>query len=636
MVVDATAPNEVISNKTKYHRLIWDSDPSTRAVIGFSPNGTIDTPELRYGYSAMDESSWVTASITNTRNFNGLTSHFIRLDGLTPDSSVYYKICDTTGCSQRYWFNTASATSSDPYVFIAGGDTRTGWTTRRNANKLIAKIRPLFIMHGGDFTNANNKYEMETLLGDFQLMYSDDIIGGRDYKRIYPMITTMGNHEHNNYRTLCEVFGVDYNQNGLCDQYDDTYGAFDVSPLLRVYTLNSEFRHLSSTYRNQQNIWFSNDITSAQASAVAWRIVQYHKPMYPHYSGKLDNTILFDWWADDFYNHNMNLIVESDTHMCKTTKVIRPNANGSRGFETAPSGGSVYVGEGSWGAGTRSANDAKSWTQDLESINQFKVITIYSDKMEIRTAKFDGVTSTLSREDRITDSTLLPTGVSWWAVSGIGDTMTIIKNATGKTILDPNANNPLLNQTRQVRTNEDVAQKSNMAQVQEEMILNVSEDTFISEIEKDFTHNASHEALLVNSQSDNFGKTISLIKFDLSQLPKNALIVSASMKFNIFGKLGSEYGVYTGANLWNENTATWSSVGGEMQLETEVAKVSVSEVEEVSVEINKSGIDTLNSWLYGNSNTGMVISSQEPTDLRIDDRESLQGATLKVIYTLQK
>ncbi len=65
-----------------------------------------------------------------------------------------------------------------PFVAVAGGDTRTGWDTRRAGNTLISKIRPLFIMHGGDYTNSNTASEMGELLNDWALTYSSDTIDG--------------------------------------------------------------------------------------------------------------------------------------------------------------------------------------------------------------------------------------------------------------------------------------------------------------------------------------------------------------------------------------------------------------------------------------------------------------------------
>jgi len=61
---------------THYHRVVWDSDPSSSAVIGFSPDGSSNSPYVSYGYSTVDSLSvgqtaleaeerdtWVTGSV---------------------------------------------------------------------------------------------------------------------------------------------------------------------------------------------------------------------------------------------------------------------------------------------------------------------------------------------------------------------------------------------------------------------------------------------------------------------------------------------------------------------------------------------------------------------------------------------
>lgn len=416
---------------TKYHRLVWDSNPSTNAVIGFSPDGTSNSPYVSYGYST-NESQWSTQSVTRSDNFSSLTSHFVRLTNLNSNSDVFYRVCDQDGCGDRFWFKTAPTSASSSFVVVAGGDTRTGWTNRRQGNQLLAKIRPLFVMHGGDFTNANNVSEMTQFLQDWTLTYSSDSIDGISYKRIYPLVPTHGNHEDNNYKTLCEVFGVDFNGDGQCTS-SDTYGAFNVSPLLRVYTLNSQYKNSGwSSYANTMNNWLSNDLNQ-QGSSATWRVAQYHKPMFPHYTGKSENTILFNWWASDFYDYAMNLVVESDTHINKLTKAIVPNGSG---FSSTTNGGTVYVGEGSWGAPARSANDPKSWTIDLASIQQFKVLTVTPSSLDVRTAQFNGSPSTLTRSQRQNNSTALPSNVNWWSANGYGDVVELVQGTGNRSIIN--------------------------------------------------------------------------------------------------------------------------------------------------------------------------------------------------------
>ncbi len=412
-----------------YHRLIWDADPATQATIGFTPSGS-NNHHIKYG-TTTDQQTWITKNVTATRSFSSLQSQFVKLTGLPANSPVYYKVCDDSDCSTPLWFKTAPSDNA-PYIAVAGGDTRTGWTTRKDGNKLIAKIRPLFIMHGGDYTNANSASEMKQYLSDWQLTFSNDQIDGVSYKRIYPFVATHGNHEDGNYNTLCEVFGVDYDQNGSCNA-NDTYGAFNVSPLLRVYTLNSQFKNSGwSSYAVKMNNWLKQDMTNNGDSA-KWRFAQYHKPMYPHYSGKSDNTELFEWWAQNFYDYGMNLVVESDTHINKITQALIPSGNG---FNKTTSGGTVFVGEGSWGAPARSANDPKSWTIDLASIQQFKVIRVTADKIDVKTAQFNASADTLSYEQRQNDSLVLPANISWWQANTIGDTLSLIQSPTGKSIIE--------------------------------------------------------------------------------------------------------------------------------------------------------------------------------------------------------
>ncbi|CAM3592536.1 pre-peptidase C-terminal domain-containing protein [Pseudoalteromonas maricaloris] len=413
-----------------YHRLVWDASPSTSATIGFTPtSGTNHI--VKYG-STTDEQSWQSAAVSATYTFDGgLSSSFVKLTGLTPDSAVYYRVCDSQGCGQRLWFRTAPQTASG-ITAVAGGDTRTGWTTRRKGNELIAKIRPLFIMHGGDYTNANSVSEMREYLKDWQLTFSDDLIDGLAYKRIYPFVATHGNHEDDNYKTLCEVFGVDYDQDGACTA-KDTYGAFNVAGLLRVYTLNSQFKNSGwSSYATAMNNWLKSDLQS-QGNSATWRIAQYHKPMYPHYSGKSDNTILHTWWAQDFYNNAMNLVVESDTHINKLTYALTPTSNG---FTATTQGGTVYVGEGSWGAPARSANAPKSWTIDLASIQQFKVLSVTNDKLTVRTAEFSSNATALSKAQRDADPLALPMNMTWWYAAEIGDELNLIKASNNLSVIE--------------------------------------------------------------------------------------------------------------------------------------------------------------------------------------------------------
>jgi len=587
---------------TQYHRVAWDSDPSSNAVIGFSPNGASNSPYVKYGYST-DESQWSTQSAVETRGFGSLTNHFVRLSGLNADSAVYYRVCDQDGCGQRFWFKTAP-TDTTPFIAVAGGDTRTGWDTRRAGNTLISKLRPLFVMHGGDFTDANSSSQMMQYLEDWALTYSSDSIDGYSYKRIYPVVPTHGNHEDGNYSTLCQVFGVDYDQDGVCSD-NDTYGAFNVSPLLRVYTLNSQYKNSGwSAYAAAMNDWLSGDLSSYGGSAT-WRFAQYHKPIFPHYSGKSENQILHDWWANDFYDYAMNLVVESDTHMAKVTQALYPSGSG---FAETTTGGTVFVGEGSWGAPARSADDPKSWTIDLASIQQFKVLTVSADKVEVRTAQFDSSASTLSREQRAADPTLLPTNVDWWHANGIGEAMILVQSAQNRTVIDSGSGGG----------------------GGTSVTLNASEDTFVSSALSGTNFDGSAEQLLADGSDSTYGEMTSLIKFDVSSIQPCATVTAATLRLNVFNSSGGTYGVYAAAGSWSAASATWNSVGGAGAKGAQLAAFNPSSTGVMSVTLGSSGLNAVNGWVQG-GNDGIVIASTGTTDgIDMSDMESGAGAVLQV------
>jgi hypothetical protein len=432
MDTDSNVDNDKYVKVSKYHRVVWDKDPAHRAIVAFTPNSSNVNYIIKYGQTP-DEMKWKKQAVNDSKSFDRyLTTYFARLKDLKGNSEVYYRICNDDGCGDRYWFRT-SPTDNRDIVVVAGGDTRSGWQNRQDGNKLIAKIRPLFVMHGGDFTNKNSYSQMEYFLKDWTLSYSKDNINGIEYKRVYPIVPAHGNHEDRDLETLCEVFGLDTNGDGECSA-DDSYGAFTVSPLLRVYTLNSQFQYSGrSSLADRMNNWFDNDIVT-KGQNVKWRIAQYHKPMFPHYTGKPDNPTLFNWWANKFYENGMNLVVESDTHIVKTTKIVKP-ASGKTDYEVATNGGTLYVGEGSWGAEARSANDRHSWTQDMGAFQQYKVIVVSKDKMDVRTAEFNGNVKALSKAQRDSNSALLPKGINWWNTKGIGEVITLKQNANKQSIM---------------------------------------------------------------------------------------------------------------------------------------------------------------------------------------------------------
>ncbi|WP_406828238.1 DNRLRE domain-containing protein [Microbulbifer sp. ARAS458-1] len=586
------------SAATKHHRLVWDTDGRTSAVIGFSPDGNSTNPYVSYGYST-NESSWSSAAVDASYTFDGsIDSSFVRLENLSADSDVFFRVCDQDGCGDRFWFKTAPDDNS-PFVVIAGGDTRTGHTNRRQGNQLLAKIRPLAVMHGGDFTDANSASQMSAFLEDWELTYSSDTIDGVSYKRIYPLIPTHGNHEDDNYSTLCQVFGADFNGDGNCNP-SDTYGAVQISPLLRVYTLNSQFKNSGwSSYASAMNNWLQSDLASYGSSA-QWRFAQYHKPMFPHYTGKSDNVILHSWWAQNFYDYAMNLVVESDTHMTKLTQSVAPSGNG---FTTASNGGTVYVGEGSWGAPARSANDPKSWTIDLASIQQFKVIQVSPSELTVRTAQFNTSAGSLSRADRAADPLALPANVNWWSANQVGEAMTLVRNSSNRSVISGGSSSSSSSSSSSGSSSSGGSGGNaiNMA---------VTDDVFVTANQTGTNYDGSNEGLLADGSDSTYGQMMTLLKFDLDEVASCSNFSNLTLEVNVTNYSNSSFGVFLANSNWQEESATWSNIGGSGIQGTQLATFTPSSTGLRQISLSGGAVE---SWLSGN-NTGLVIASLGGSD----------------------
>ncbi|MEL6866617.1 MAG: hypothetical protein AAFP19_19480, partial [Bacteroidota bacterium] len=138
-----------------------------------------------------------------------------------------------------------------------------------------------------------------------------------------------------------------------------------------------------------QAAWLEADLEAHQQ--VRWKMAQYHFAIRPHTRKKREQHGQYKSWASLFYKHQVNLVVESDAHCVKTTWPVRParGFGSDEGFIRDEEGGTVYIGEGCWGAPLRRNDDDKAWTRNSGSFNQFKWIFIDRNGIEVRTIKTD-------------------------------------------------------------------------------------------------------------------------------------------------------------------------------------------------------------------------------------------------------
>ncbi len=403
-----------VYGKTEKYRCMWRENPSTTMVVGW--NQLSGTNPVLY-YDLVDHGSHATAYQMQkgpdaVLPSKGMNNHFVRLSNLQPNTIYYFVIKDSEGVSRRMSFKTAPNNPDTRLSIIAGGDSRNHREARRDANLLVSKLRPHCVMFGGDFTENDSPQQWMNWLDDWQLTISRD-------GHLIPIISARGNHEMSN-QSLVDIFDV---------KSKDLYYSLTLGGnLLRIYTLNS----LASSGGNQKD-WLERDLKAS--TRTKWKFAQYHHGMRPHTTMKSEKDELYMNWAGLFYEHGINLAVESDAHMVKTTWPVRPDIGpGSvEGFIRDDQFGTVYAGEGCWGAPLRRNDDDKSWTRNSGSFNQFKWIFVDRQKIEMRTIQTDGA----DRVSEVNPNNIFapPVGIVIWTPSN-GDVVTIWPRGESPYILE--------------------------------------------------------------------------------------------------------------------------------------------------------------------------------------------------------
>lgn len=393
---------QLFSSNTRY-RIMFREDPSTSMVIGWDQTSG-SNPVVHY--DVVDHGTNTSAyafskTVDRSSSYKGMTNTFARLTGLTPNTAYFFVIEDSQGISQRFWFKTCPNSANERLSFVAGGDSRNNATPRRNANKLVAKLRPHAVFFGGDMTNGDSNSEWLEWMDDWQLTIGSD-------GRMIPIVAARGNHEgsNNSIYNLFDVPSTDV-------YYALTFGG----NLIRSYTLNSEI-----SISGNQTTWLTSDL--AANPNVVWKMAQYHKPMRPHVSSKSEGNSQYSSWATPFYNNNVKLVIECDAHTVKTTWPVVPTtgSGNDEGFIRDDANGTVYAGEGCWGAPLRSNNDSKSWTRASGQFNQFKWIFVDNNKIEMRTIKVDNADQVGTVND--SDIFTAPSNLDVWNPSS-GSVVTI-------------------------------------------------------------------------------------------------------------------------------------------------------------------------------------------------------------------
>lgn len=367
----------------KHLRLAVNSDPSNSVTILWTTNSYSIADKKAYlskkDFGMNTENYELEFTPEKITNYRGLLTAVVKAENLEPNTKYYFVVKDDREgkLTKRYWFKTASDKSTDPLYVVAGGDSRNNRVVRRKSNIMVKKLRPDFVFFGGDFTARGSRNEWNKWFDDWTFTYGDD-------GKVTPIVAARGNHEYT-ANSLELLF------NGAKNMYYDVPFHGD---LLNLYVLNTEI----SMAGDQLN-WLKSAITKSEN--FTWNSSIYHRTMRPHSTVKEEGWQQYRYWAPLFYVYNMDLVIESDTHVMKVTWPLKPSSEEGNfeGFVRDDHRGTVYIGEGTWGAPLKRSDDPKPWTRAYGSVNQVKWLKITKDKMAVRTVLSENATKLNQVED---------------------------------------------------------------------------------------------------------------------------------------------------------------------------------------------------------------------------------------------
>jgi hypothetical protein len=374
--------------------LVWNSDPTSTITIAWDQL-LGKNPVVYYGLEdfGRDWSKYSnsTKPSRTTSGYRGMNTHFAQLTGLLPNKNYYFIVKDSKGLSDRMWFKTAPD-NPQPFSLLVGGDTKSSGEALRAgrfSNQMVPKLRPLFVVYNGDFTSGDGTNDE-----NWKQWFSDwETLTKTDDGRMFPLVPVHGNHENGDKTVLNKLFNTPY-------QYDDPeniyYSLSFGGDYFHFIALNSEIEE-----GGKQKEWLEKDLK--EHYHYQFKMAGYHKPFRPHTKRKSENEAQAEHWAWLLYQYGLDLSTDGDSHMSKITYPLKPVSldKDSSGFIRDDYNGTMFIGEGSWGASPRPNDDDKSWTMRSGSFNQIKWLQVFPPQngqaahIDIRTV----ITSTRDEND---------------------------------------------------------------------------------------------------------------------------------------------------------------------------------------------------------------------------------------------
>ncbi len=171
-----------------------------------------------------------------------------------------------------------------------------------------------------------------------------------------------------------------------------------------------------------------------------------------------------------------------------------------------------------------------------------------------------------------------------------------------------------------------------------------TKDTYVFEGEPNANFGTKAE-LISHGKFENEvdGDAVVLISWDLSSIPSNATIQSATVYLNLFNRSETSYHLRQILTSWSETNATWNSIGGLTNIGAAIMGTIIPEKFRLNtMPLTSDGINVVQGWVDGSiSNYGLAVQNGGPGEdpdwwnaIRLFSRQTNARPRLSITYTL--
>ena len=528
------------------------------------------------------------------------TEHEVRLAGLAPETRYYYSVGSTGGTqgggdASTFFVTPPPAGAARPVRIWVIGDSGT-------ANANAAAVYNAYRAFGGStYTNlwlmlGDNAYNTGTD-AEYQSAVFDMYPGLLRQSVLWP---TLGNHDGQTADSATatgpyyNIFTLPRNaEAGGVASGTEAYYSFDYGNLHFV-VLDSYETDRSTT--GAMMSWLKADL---QATTADWLIAFWHHPPYTKGSHNSDTEIELIQMRERFLpvleDYGVDLVLTGHSHSYERSKFIDGHYGVSSTFGSAhvidggsgqpddtgayekavggvPHGGAVYAVAGSSG---QTSGGLLNHPAMYISLNELGSMVLDVDGLTLAAKFLDDVGS-------------------------VRDSFSIVKSGTP----------PPASFTVELQNGLDG--------------YNGTDDTYLAS-GNGGTNYGSARMLLADGNDGANGRLMSLVKWDVAQIPASAVVESARVTLHLFNGSAGTYNVHAFDTAWSGLKVTWDSLDPAAHLGALVGTISAGGTGPRQIALNAAGVALVQGWISGTTpNNGLILVDAGATD-GIDLRSSEYG-----------